>query len=561
MILSARRNPMFGFAAAALILTGVGALVVFTALRFIEDSRWVAHTSAVLTAVDYIAALERAAIAAQRGYLITGEGSLRTSFWEKKAEIPRHVNQLGALVQSRPVLAQLAKLKPKLIRRLSLATKTVDLYDRQGLPAAQRYIQTNGSLLLDQEIEVLVAAMQDEEIRLLDTRRTASERSAGWLLAAAIGGIPLSLIMLAVVYRALLRENAERQKSEQLALESATSFKKISRDMAAMSKYGGMLQGCEAVAELLSVTRQSLATIVPHLAGTVYLIRASQDRAEAALQWGQHILLSDALPLPLACWAMRRSQPFFCDDIHADISCAHVENPPAGTVAATACIPISAQGVIMGWVYLSGPGRGPLAGVELALQAAEQFSLALANLRLQDELRHQSIRDPLTGLFNRRYLEESLAREISRCQRRKLPLVVLMLDLDNFKSFNDHHGHPGGDALLSAFGRLLEANCRSEDIACRFGGEEFTLILPDVERDIGLQRAKAILSATTQLMVAHNGVNLERITTSIGMALLPEHGTTGSSLLEAADRALYQAKADGRNRVCVAVPRSPASSA
>lgn len=551
--MSGHSNPMLGFSASAIILTAVGTLVVVTALRFIQDSRWVAHTSEVLTQVDNIAALEARAIAVQRGYLLTGANDLRTEFWEAKAEMPYQLRALRAIVQYKPVAAQLETLEPKLGNRLSLAAKAVDVYDRQGLPAAQKFIKTNGSRELDLQIRALLTDIQRQEARLLDARRQASERSANWLLAAAIGGIPLSLVLLAAVYRLLVRENAERRASERLANASATSFRKVSGDMEALSKYAGTLQSCEDAAELLAVTRLALAALAPGLAGTVYLIRASRNHAEAAVNWGQHTVASDDSSGPSDCWAVRRNQAYACDDVHSGIPCSHVEIPDVKTAAATACLPLSAHGEIMGWMYLSGPGPGPLPDLELLEQAAEQFSLALANIRLREVLRHQSIRDPLTGLFNRRYLEESLAREISRCQRRKLPLVVLMLDLDNFKSFNDHHGHPGGDALLSAFGRLIQANCRPEDIACRFGGEEFTLILPEAEMDIGLQRAKAILAAAAQMVVSHQGVVLGRITTSIGMAVLPEHGTTSSSLLEAADKALYQAKADGRNRVCMAV--------
>lgn len=133
----------------------------------------------------------------------------------------------------------------------------------------------------------------------------------------------------------------------------------------------------------------------------------------------------------------------------------------------------------------------------------------------------------------------------------------MMLDLDAFKAFNDRHGHPGGDALLSAFGRLLQSSCRPEDIACRFGGEEFTLILPEADVEVGLQRARSILSATAQLIVQHQGMPLGRVTTSIGLAVLPDHGTTATALLEAADAALYRAKQEGRNRVCTAVRLVP----
>lgn len=553
MALPTRSNPMLGFSAAAVILMAVGAFVVYTALRFIQDSHWQTHTSTVLTQVDEMETLERTAIAVQRGYLLTGAVELRSEFWEAKAKIPHLVRQLAALVLYKPVAAQLVILEPKLRRRLMLAAKTVEVYERQGLPAAQKYIVSNGSRELDLEIQVLIDDIRAQETSLLETRREAAERSANLLLVAAIGGIPLSLLILAAVYRVLVRENAERRRSEQMATESAAGHKKISADMAALSKYAGMLQSSEGAAELLAITRQSLTHLAPELAGTVYLIRASRDHAEAAVQWGEHAAPSEAMPLPTDCWAVRRNQPYACDDVRSGIACAHVQLADGDSNVATVCLPLSAQGKLMGWLYLSGPGPGPLPDLKLALQAAEQFSLALANIRLQEELRNQSIRDPLTGLYNRRYLEESLAREISRCQRRKLGLVVLMFDLDGFKAFNDHHGHPGGDALLSAFGRLLQASCRPEDIACRYGGEEFTLILPEAEKEIGLQRAKAILAATTQMVVTHQGVPMGRITTSIGMAVLPENGTTGSALIEAADKALYQAKAEGRNRVCAAV--------
>lgn len=128
----------------------------------------------------------------------------------------------------------------------------------------------------------------------------------------------------------------------------------------------------------------------------------------------------------------------------------------------------------------------------MAEAACEQLSLALANLRLKEALRNQAIRDPLTGLFNRRYLEESLEREMARCQRKDQPLAVLMLDIDHFKSFNDTNGHPGGDALLAEFGRLLQSKCRADDIACRYGGEEFTVILPEASLALALERAEEI---------------------------------------------------------------------
>ncbi len=549
MIRPAPGNPMVGFGAAALILTAVGALVIVTALRFVNDSRWAAHTSAALTQVDSIATLERAAIAAQRGYLLTGSAGMRATFWETKAAMPGELAELHALVQFKPAAAKLKLLEPKMVARLDIAARTIGVYEKQGLRAAQAFIQSNGGLQLEAQIQVLLDDVRSNEIRLLRQRRDASERSAGRLIAAAVGGIPLSLLMLGVVYRVLVRENAERRRSELSAQASEQGQLKLSRDLAALSRYAGMLQSCESGEELLAITQRSLSALLPQLAGTLYLLRASRDHAESVVSWGEHRVPTLTLPLPSDCWAVRRNLAYTCDDVQAGIVCAHVAPLADGVTGATACLPIAAQGQLMGWLYLSGAGPGPLPDIAVAEQAAEQFSLALANFRLQEDLRHQSIRDPLTGLYNRRYLEESLSREISRCQRRKLPLVVMMLDLDAFKSFNDRHGHPGGDALLSAFGRLLQSHCRPEDIACRFGGEEFTLILPEADAVIGNERARAILAATAQMVVSHHGVSLGRVTTSIGLSFLPDDGSTGTELLEAADKALYRAKAEGRNRV------------
>jgi diguanylate cyclase (GGDEF)-like protein len=171
---------------------------------------------------------------------------------------------------------------------------------------------------------------------------------------------------------------------------------------------------------------------------------------------------------------------------------------------------------------------------------------------LQETLRAQSLRDVLTGLFNRRYREESLDRELALCQRRSQPLALMMLDIDHFKAFNDTYGHETGDILLAAFGRLLQAKCRTEDIACRYGGEEFTLILPEPDLEIARRRAEEILAATTNIRSRHMQRDLPNITVSIGQAMFPQHGHGGQELLRVADAAQYRAKHDGRNRVEVA---------
>ena len=191
---------------------------------------------------------------------------------------------------------------------------------------------------------------------------------------------------------------------------------------------------------------------------------------------------------------------------------------------------------------------------ELVGAVAEHVALALANLQLRDTLRRQSVRDALTGLFNRRYMEESLEREILRASRAHSTIGILLLDIDHFKRYNDTFGHDAGDALLREVGSLLKKQVRGEDIPCRYGGEEFLLIMSGAPLDIARQRAERLREAVKQLRINFNGQPLGTVTISIGVAMYPEQGSDAESVLRSADKALYKAKESGRDRVVLAAP-------
>ena len=179
--------------------------------------------------------------------------------------------------------------------------------------------------------------------------------------------------------------------------------------------------------------------------------------------------------------------------------------------------------------------------------------MAVANIRLREALRTQSIKDPLTGLYNRRYMTEMLEREIRRAARAEQSLGLLVLDLDHFKAFNDTYGHDAGDAVLRETASFLTKSIRAEDVVCRFGGEEFVVILPTANLDAAHARAESIRSRLHELTVLHQGQSLGMITVSIGVAAFPVHGTSPQKLLDAADAALYRAKKEGRDRVVNAI--------
>jgi diguanylate cyclase (GGDEF)-like protein len=287
------------------------------------------------------------------------------------------------------------------------------------------------------------------------------------------------------------------------------------------------------------------------------MINASKNLVESMAVWGHPEARNDGPFAPNDCWALRRGHAYPATGSLPSFTCQHLRTDASADEQVLAdhrhlCLPMIAQGEMLGVLTLTGATAISPENREIAVAACEQISLAMANLRLQETLRSQSLRDPLTGLFNRRYLDASFEREIQRAERRQLPLSVLLLDIDHFKHFNDTYGHDAGDALLAQFGSMLGRIVRSDDVTCRYGGEEFTILMPEADAAQALQRADEIRAATRSLEVQHRGLSLGTVTVSIGVATWDEHGRNPEELLRNADNALYLAKNQGRDRCVLA---------
>lgn len=321
-------------------------------------------------------------------------------------------------------------------------------------------------------------------------------------------------------------------------------------EMIALSEISDFLQACSTVEEACYTITNLVETLFPDCAGGIFIIRPSRNRLDLVNSWGKR-LRSNTDFEPHRCWGLRRGRMHYVGQDRLSLRCHHI---PADEATATLCIPIMAQGETLGLLYLS---TEMLEGLpepkqQLARTLAEQMGMAIANLKLQETLRHQSIRDPLTGLYNRRYLEEMLTQEIVRAQRKQHSIGVIMIDIDHFKRFNDTFGHDAGDFVLQQISTLLKENVRNSDIACRYGGEEMTLILPEASLAEITARAEMLRAAIGQLCPNYHGQCLGTITASFGIAAFSQHGSTGQALIKAADEALYQAKAAGRNQVLTA---------
>ncbi len=323
------------------------------------------------------------------------------------------------------------------------------------------------------------------------------------------------------------------------------------RELDLLNRVGEMLQACVTEEEAYTVVSRFVGQFFRDDVGAVFVTSASRNLVEAKAAWGTVPTPDWAIFKPEDCWALRRGRMHLVESTDTGLLCTHLQRP---IPPAYLCIPLIAQGESLGVFYLSGTsGAGGLETKQrLALNMADQLGLAVANLKLRETLRNQSIRDPLTGLYNRRYLEATLERELHRVARSGGTLGVIVIDLDHFKQFNDTFGHEVGDLLLRELGRLLRSSVRGGDVPCRYGGEEFVLVLPEASASAALERAERLREAVKQLHLTPRGQSIGSVTLSAGVAAFPEHGQTGELLLQAADSALYGAKAEGRDRVLIA---------
>jgi diguanylate cyclase (GGDEF)-like protein len=356
--------------------------------------------------------------------------------------------------------------------------------------------------------------------------------------------------------RETLHAKEELARANEKLLARVGELHRLSDESNLIREMGDLLQACLSTTESSQIISQFMARLFPGECGALCMLNASHNLLETAASWGE-FQAAEGVFAPQDCWALRRGQSHLSEDCSAGLRCKHLgDSHQPGCL----CVPLMAQGESLGLLHLRGSAavavgmkeRDPQTRQLRAERTAERIALALVNLKLRESLRWQSIRDPLTGLFNRRYMEESLDREIRRAIRNRQPLGTIMVDLDHFKSFNDTYGHEAGDTVLAAVGGLLQSRTRVEDIACRYGGEEFALIMPDAHLEFLRKRAEELREEAKHFQIHYRGKPLGRISLSLGLSGYPEHGNTAVELLRVADAALYRAKSEGRDRVIVA---------
>ncbi|AIE75918.1 MULTISPECIES: diguanylate cyclase [unclassified Synechocystis] len=351
--------------------------------------------------------------------------------------------------------------------------------------------------------------------------------------------------------QALAKSEEKLQQANEQLQERLEQLKRRNDEMELLSTLNEYLQSCVVVADACASVAALIPPLFPHIAGTIAIFDSSANYFEMVRSWG-HLTCSQPVFNSSDCWALRRGQVHWVGPQQHDLLCGHLN--PECLPNESLCIPLIAQGETIGLFNLCSDQVGSInqEQQQLAKAVAEQVSLAISNIKLREKLENQSIRDPLTGLFNRRYLEQFFLQEIGRAHRYGHSIGVIMGDIDHFKQFNDQLGHDAGDHVLKTIGRILQSNIRGSDIACRYGGEEMIVILPQTPLEDTFVKAESLRQAIAVMEVEYKGQDLGSLTVSLGVACYPHQGETMASIIQAADRALYQAKAAGRNRVAMA---------
>lgn len=320
------------------------------------------------------------------------------------------------------------------------------------------------------------------------------------------------------------------------------------RNIDLLSEMGELLPTCIIQEEIQTIFSQFGEKLLPHLSASLCIYTSSKNQLQVMASWGKESIYQTSLFAAQDCWAIRRGTAFYVPSVSSSMRCKHV-----ASAGGYWCIPLSAGGEILGILSIFFGSQEPTHQEKRIIsRIAGDVSLALANVRLRSSLEHLSIHDSLTGLYNRRYMEEIVSIELNRAKGQNKPLSMIMLDIDHFKKINDTFGHTAGDVILRELSHFLKQFFRSTDIICRYGGEEFLVILPDTSLQFAAEQAEILRKKVKNCSIKIGEEVLNLINLSLGVAAYPENGQEAELIIKAADTALYRAKEEGRDRISVA---------
>ncbi len=559
------KKVRLGLGAVMVLLVG-GVCSYFSIHQYIRNVNHTAQQRYFLQKLDRVLSLVSEAESSVAGYVLTGNEMLLARYKNTYYFISRELSGASVCLEQADEKKQLQRLRYLISEKFTEYKRVTQIRKNRGAEAARKAYETGVGYDLSERVRSVAYVVQQSAAKQASLRAQDERSSAENAVNTVVIANVLAFLLTALTILILFRNIAARHRAEE-KLKEATRKLQIwvedleqrNREFTILGETVDSLQSCVTIEEACRVISHSCQKLFDGIPGALYLINDSQHLVELATDW--HGPLSGETVFSVEdCWALRRGRIYEVRDPKDQDACGHLSGVAFEEYM---CIPLMGQGAALGFFHFrfrKGQWSDPLLGLgtltearrNLVVSLAEQASLALGNLRLRQTLHYQSMRDPLTNLFNRRHMEEVLDRELRRSSRSKKHLGIILLDIDHFKKFNDSHGHDAGDELLVELAHHIRRCIRDYDIPCRYGGEEFIILLPETTLEATHKRAEQIRKSTKHLQVQHQGKLLEPVTLSIGVAAYPMHGKTLESLFRAADTALYQAKAEGRDKVIIA---------
>jgi diguanylate cyclase (GGDEF)-like protein len=557
-----------GFSSWGVLLFGIALIVANAALFYkslnalLSVEGDIRHTMRAEQMIGQVLSSLLDAETGQRGFLITDDHAYLAPYYRALAEISGNLVALGEVVAtSDEQRRQLDRLKVAVDDKLQELAASIAIHNREGRDASAAFVGSNRGIARMDTIRTVLQSMSEAEEKSLAERQqdygTQVQITFGTMLFLVATSIALFATLVVMVRRQVHRHAAAVEQHSRYAGELALSVEALERErnrIAEINEMSSLLQSCNSVSELGDVVRGTLGNLFRDAGGSLYLFAPARNRLVLLAECGD--AAAPEVVSPEDCWGLRRGGSHRFHEGARAPACAHTraEGPPAAAL----CIPLTAHGETMGLLTfraftsasdgVAGTILSPNAG-RYADMAARHLALAIANLQLRETLKEQSIRDPLTGAFNRRYLEVVGEKEIAQSLRFGRSFAVVMLDVDHFKRFNDIHGHAAGDLVLVTVSDYLRRHTRDGDWLFRYGGEEFVLLLREMEGAEAEAKGEALREGIASLTVANGGTALPSVTVSMGIAVLAGEVERLASVLERADEALYASKRRGRNRV------------
>lgn len=503
----------------------------------------------------------------QRGYLLSGRAPYLQPYYTALAKMRQSRTALGSALSHEPsALEQLNVLDKAIAAKLQDLEHTVSLKSEGRSDEGVELILTDTANQTMNAVREALRGLETNQILRTNQQMAEDAREIrnNYLILAI--SVLVNLLLLAGLVQRFRNAVTQGDVDQQVMDERNVELSRLlaaaatrNEQVQCLSGLNRFLQSCEDMDEAVGLLKQHLPSLMRSANGALYLMVAEQNHFSQSFTWGSNTYVASFAPGE--CWAARLGQPFRQPFQSGSASCAHLQSEQSDAHNNVQCLPLMAHGEWLGMVVLEAElvsEQPEISEIEGSRRfAIEQVGLSIGNLKLRESLRQAAIRDVLTGLYNRRFFDESSQREVIRALRLQgqgnyAGLALMMIDIDHFKRFNDQYGHDVGDQVLREVAQVLQNQTRGSDVAARYGGEEFTIVLADITKELALGRAQRVREAVEKLVLRPSGKDVGVITISIGLAQFPANGSTVEDLLSAADKALYEAKNAGRNRVVVA---------